>query len=470
MEDAARAKKKLDDALKSNSLNEVEDELDRATTAQKQLKSAFESTQNAPYYKGQIADVQRLEDELAEATRQVEELTKRRDLIIDLKINVPFPDFDKMGSGFGDELAKELAALGYDYTPGKEVTPIKKKGGGRSGGSAPAGADGESIVKSLEREIQLLQVKDTLDNQLLQNQFTYQDNIERTEEILDSTLRSQAQALSAELLRTQNMEAYANYANEGFKETMAIVQAERDALLPLEQQRELLEAKLNGTEKEVRLRQEVDRIMQAAPTLERAKVEELVRGNDALSEQVKKAAELEELMGSVAQRVGTAIEDSIVTAIDAAVSGADDLNQKLQEIASSLLKDIGRMLIRAGINGLGAQMNIPGFAEGGTIQPNSLAIVGEKGPELLLNNSTPTRVFSNEDSRMMMSRQRDSMENYSPAMSSAPTPMQPISVKYDVTEINSMRFVSEEQLLAASSQAAKQGAKQGERSVYSQPA
>ena len=35
---------------------------------------------NAPYYKGQIADVNRLQEELEEATRQVEELTKRRDL------------------------------------------------------------------------------------------------------------------------------------------------------------------------------------------------------------------------------------------------------------------------------------------------------------------------------------------------------------------------------------------------------
>ena len=130
MEDAAKAKKKLDDALNSDSLEEVEGELKRVRTAQEEFRAALEKVKNTDYYKGQIEDVNRLERELEEASLQADELARRRQLIIDLKINVPYPNFDQMGPGFSAELTKELAALGYDYTPGEEVKPLKKKKSG----------------------------------------------------------------------------------------------------------------------------------------------------------------------------------------------------------------------------------------------------------------------------------------------------------------------------------------------------
>ena len=138
--------------------------------------------------------------------------------------------------------ARKAAGFGIevDQTSPKPDLPDLDTGTTKgSSKAAPTGADGDAIAQSLEREIALLQTKDTLERELLQNQFTFQDNIENAEDILDKGLRQQAKALSAELLRTQNMEAYTKYANEGFKEAMAIVQAERDALLPLEQQRGL---------------------------------------------------------------------------------------------------------------------------------------------------------------------------------------------------------------------------------------
>lgn len=70
-------------------------------------------------------------------------------------------------------------------------------------------------------------------------------------------------------------------------------------------------------------------------------------------------------------------------------------------------------LVAAGIiGGLGAAQTaliasqpIPEFAEGGVMQAGQLSLVGERGPELVIPESN-MRIFSNEDSRAMMSGMR----------------------------------------------------------------
>ena len=96
-------------------------------------------------------------------------------------------------------------------------------------------------------------------------------------------------------------------------------------------------------------------------------------------------------------------------------------------------------------------------AEGGPVGANRPYMVGERGPELFIPQQSG-RVMSNGETEA-------ALERYNPAVS-APMNMKPIDVQYNVTEINSMRFVTEEQMIASSRQAAKQGAKQGERQVY----
>ena len=90
-----------------------------------------------------------------------------------------------------------------------------------------------AIVKSLEREIALLQTKDTLEKDLLQNQFTYQDNIENAEDILDLGLRQQAKALSTEILRTQNMKPIRSMPTKDLRRQWLLLnQEEQDAGSP----------------------------------------------------------------------------------------------------------------------------------------------------------------------------------------------------------------------------------------------
>ena len=105
-------------------------------------------------------------------------------------------------------------------------------------------------------------------------------------------------------------------------------------------------------------------------------------------------------------------------------------------------------------------MAFPGKATGGVIPPNGMSIVGEQGPELIQAGPTPMKVTNNN--------QTEALSRYSPGNGpegfDAPGN---VDISYSVTEINSMRFVTEEQLQAGMKQATKQGATLGEAKAFS---
>ena len=119
--------------------------------------------------------------------------------------------------------------------------------------------------------------------------------------------------------------------------------------------------------------------MKGLPKEERERVKELIKGNKEREKELEQIRKMEEFYGQVAQRVGTALEDALVTTLDVAINKTEDLGEALQEIASTLLKDLGRMFLRAGIQGLGGQMGIPGFADGGYVTGPTPALIGEGG-------------------------------------------------------------------------------------------
>jgi hypothetical protein len=89
-------------------------------------------------------------------------------------------------------------------------------------------------------------------------------------------------------------------------------------------------------------------------------------------------------------------------------------------------------------------------ANGGPVMPGNTYMVGERGPELLTMTPSGGYVTSNSASQAAMDR-----------YSSGNTRGGSISVNYNVTEINGMKFVTEDQFRAGISQAAKQGAEGG---------
>ena len=139
-----------------------------------------------------------------------------------------------------------------------------------------------------------------------------------------------------------------------------------------------------------------------------AKVKGKASLEDGLNEQnrlreLEQARKLEESMKDLANTVGTtlasAMQTALVDTIDAAITGADDLNEKLKQTAATLLSDLGMAFIKAGISGLGGTDGTGffsflsgGLAEGGTAVAGRSYIVGEEGQELFIPGVTGTVV------------------------------------------------------------------------------
>jgi len=234
-------------------------------------------------------------------------------------------------------------------------------------------------------------------------------------------------------------------------------QAIEDALEPLEKQRRLLDAQLQGRGEEQAIVEEIKEAMEGLPETERRRVEELIRGNKAREKELEQAQKLKEFYGQVAQRVGTALEDALVTTLDVAISKTKDLGEALQEIASTLLKDVGRMFLRAGISGIGKKWGIPGFAEGGYVTGPTPALIGEGGEsEYVIPASKMSGAMARYASGTRGEGVIDGPTPSRGGMAVAEAPMS-INISGGITQIGGEDFVRKDQLPAIVAQASKAG-------------
>ena len=90
------------------------------------------------------------------------------------------------------------------------------------------------------------------------------------------------------------------------------------------------------------------------------------------------------------------------------------------------------------------------------MQPNSVNLVGERGPELVTTGPSPVSVFNNESSRAAMAQ-------YSPANEMAAPVGQPMNINVQTTSINGMEFITPEQFNEGMKQTASIASKQGEQ-------
>ena len=113
------------------------------------------------------------------------------------------------------------------------------------------------------------------------------------------------------------------------------------------------------------------------------KIEKAVRAVAALTEQEKEVKKMEALY----KQMGTTIEDGVVSAIEGAIKGTKTLG----EVANNVLNQLASKFLKMGINKLLGGLPIIGDmfkAEGGPVSGGSPYIVGEKGPELFVPNSS----------------------------------------------------------------------------------
>nr|BAR24293.1 phage tail tape measure protein [uncultured Mediterranean phage uvMED] len=162
----------------------------------------------------------------------------------------------------------------------------------------------------------------------------------------------------------------------------------------LQQQKDLLEARLNGTEEEVALKQELDRLTKDMTPEEAARTEQLLRGVAATEEQVKALEKLESMYTAIGQSISSGIVDALSAAVEGTKSLADVASQTLRQVANILLQ-FGVNTALGGIPGLGSFFG-GGRAAGGPVSGGTPYMVGEKGPELFVPNTSGTIVPNNK--------------------------------------------------------------------------
>lgn len=102
--------------------------------------------------------------------------------------------------------------------------------------------------------------------------------------------------------------------------------------------------------------------------------------------------------------------DTFTNALADVVTGAKTAKQAFSEMAKSIINDLVKIAIRQAITGpiagaisAGFGIPIPKFAGGTNSAPGGMALVGEKGPELV-NLPRGARVFSNDNTKGMLGR------------------------------------------------------------------
>ena len=102
------------------------------------------------------------------------------------------------------------------------------------------------------------------------------------------------------------------------------------------------------------------------------------------------------LLDDMYAKIGDTVKTGLVDGISAAIEGTKNLG----EVAGSVLRDIGRTIIRFGLTSLLGGLfpkskgwqKMFGFADGGRPPKNRPSIVGERGPELFVPDSSGTIV------------------------------------------------------------------------------
>ena len=196
------------------------------------------------------------------------------------------------------------------------------------------------------------------------------------------------------LLETLNVKR--NIAKVDQNLTRLNVENEKSAaakLKSLQDEGALLQARLDGRLEEVQLDQQIEKILETNTHLTREQVEAALRGNQALKEQVSALEELESMYAAIGQSISNGIVDALTAAVEGTKSLADAASQVLRQVASILLQ-FGVNTALGGIPGLSAFF--PGRATGGPVTGGKPYMVGEKGPELFVPNSSGNIVPNNK--------------------------------------------------------------------------
>ena len=281
-----------------------------------------------------------------------------------VQVEIAISGFDQMGAGFSDELAAELAALGYNYTPGKEVTAISApsfSGGGSSGGGGGGAAPTDDIA-GLQRSLDLLNQIAPLQDRIAMAQLEGdQYLVARLEgEVRMLELKKQGvdavEALNTEegkRIQTQiNQAEQAQQLVESQFRLLEIEKQRKEAvegiLQPIQDEITLLQARLNGNEEEIKqlieIRNLKEQILAANPNADTSGVEAAVKQRDELKKQVEAADALKAKYEELADSIAGELTGAFRSIIDGSKSAEQALADAFQGIADAFLDMAMKMI------------------------------------------------------------------------------------------------------------------------------
>ena len=380
-------------------------------------------------------------------------------------------------------------------------------GGGSSGGGGGGGGSAATDdIAALERQFKLLQDIGTLKDQqraaeLSGNQLELLRTQNRIEEL--ELLKQQAdtiaglnteegKALQTRINALELEELRKNNAAEVTQLLQSQQEAREAALQPLIDEQTYLQDIIGYGQEEADIRKRINELMAQAPDLDRARVEEMVRGNAELSKQAELVQKHEQMIQGLAQGVASDMTSAVKSVIDGTKDIDEAFADMLKSIANRFL-DMAMKLITDALTqqlmslfgslfgggatggfgggyfnpmtGLGAAGPNFGLAEGGYITSPTQAMIGEAGePEYAIPASKMNSAMARYNAGMRGDAVVAGASEYGSGdsgMMGSPTSGS-VDVSYNVTSINSVNYVTEEQFRAGMAQATTQGAKQGE--------
>lgn len=266
-----------------------------------------------------------------------------------------------------------------------------------------------------------------------------------------------------------------------------------DPIANLQEEINLLDAKLRGKEEEYTRQQAINKLADQGVALDDAiaQVDTQIALNKALNQQNALLQMQTDLFSGIASNVASAFNSALTTA----VQGTEDLGAALQNLGAQLLGTIGNMLIMYGIaqalgaagGGAGNPQGIfsflakgfgftgaadggywPGgfqaFADGGMVTRPTMGLVGEGGEAEYIIPASKMRGAMNRYAAgargSAVIPAGDGGDGGTATMVAAPGA---IDVRYTVERINSVDYVTADQFQQGMQQAAQQGAAQGEQ-------
>ena len=171
-----------------------------------------------------------------------------------------------------------------------------------------------------------------------------------------------------------------------------------------EQSGELLQAAIDGNQKEVQLQHDINNAVAIHGEHNRQKITDQLKANQLLRDQKteidKNAEAAEELKGKFAA-MGQEIEDGIVQNLTDAVMGTQTLAEAAIKVLDQMKRKLVELAIQKAFAGIGGPIggffgSLFGRANGGRVSANQPYMVGERGREVFVPTTSGTIVPNNQ--------------------------------------------------------------------------